>query len=88
MNAPPSIRIEMIRRSMRCFVLGLFGLLPIIGLPFAVMVLVENWRLKSRFGAAWNPAGRYLRMGCLCASWGAGLSSLAAVFLGLMAAAS
>jgi hypothetical protein len=83
---PPPLRVEIIERSLRCFILGLFSLLPVIGLPLAAVVLVENWRIKSRAGAAWNPAGRYLHWACRCACWGAGISSLAALVLGLMAA--
>jgi len=53
---PPLTKIEMIERSMRCFDLGLLGLIPVIGIPMAVMSLVQYWRVKRGQGALWNPA--------------------------------
>jgi hypothetical protein len=67
---PPMGKIEMIERSMRCFVLGLWGLLPVIGIPMALMSLLQNRRVKLGQGAMWNPAERYLFWGALCARIG------------------
>ena len=39
MNADAAAKIAMLRGSVRCFVLGLVGLLPFIGLPFAILAL-------------------------------------------------
>jgi hypothetical protein len=64
---PPLTKIEMIERSMRCFVLGLFGLLPVIGIPMALMALRESSRVKFGQGAMWNPANRYRVWGGFCA---------------------
>jgi hypothetical protein len=64
---PPLTKIEMIERSMKCFDLGLFGLLPVIGIPMAVMSLVHYRRVKLGRGAMWNPAERYLFWGSQCA---------------------
>jgi hypothetical protein len=64
---PPLTKIEMIERSIRCFDLGLLGLLPVIGIPMAVMSLVQYRRVKLGRGAMWNPAQRYLFWGGQCA---------------------
>jgi len=85
-NPPPMNRAELIDRSLRCFVLGLWSLLPIIGLPIAAFVLMQNWRIQRRSRGMWNPAERFLRWACICASLGAGLSSLAAIVIGMLAA--
>jgi hypothetical protein len=64
---PPLTKIEMIERSMSCFELGLLGLIPLIGIPMAVMSLVQYRRVKLGQGALWNPAERYLFWGGQCA---------------------
>jgi hypothetical protein len=66
----PLTKVEMIERSMSCFTLGLFGLLPVIGIPMAVMSLAQYRRVKLGRGAMWNPAQRYLFWGGLCARLG------------------
>lgn len=63
-------KIEMIERSLSCFRLGLVGLLPVIGIPWAMMALAQYGRVKRGRGAAWNPAQRYLFWGALCARMG------------------
>jgi hypothetical protein len=87
-GSPTPAKVQLIEGSMRCFVLGLVSLIPIIGLPLGAVVLALNFRLRSRHREVWNPAERYLKWGCICASWGAMLSSLAAIFIGLFAAIS
>jgi hypothetical protein len=57
----------MIERSMRCLDLGLLGLIPVIGIPMAVMSLAQYRRVKRGQGALWNPAHRYLYWGGQCA---------------------
>jgi hypothetical protein len=64
---PPLTKIEMIERSMKCFDLGLLGLIPVIGIPMAVMSMVQYRRVKLGQGAMWNPAQRYLFWGGQCA---------------------
>jgi hypothetical protein len=64
---PPLSKIEMIERSMRCFDLGLLGLIPLIGIPMAVMSMAQYRRVKRGQGALWNPAQRYLYWGGQCA---------------------
>jgi hypothetical protein len=69
----PITKIEMIERSLRCFVCGLLGLLPVIGIPIAVHALVQHMRVKRGQGAMWNPAYRYCFWGALCAEMGLAL---------------
>ena len=69
MNAPLT-KVEMIERSMRCFQLGLLGLLPVIGIPMAVRALRLHYRVKHSQTGEWNPAQRYLRWGGICARLG------------------
>jgi hypothetical protein len=81
MNAtPPRVRIEMIEGSLRCFTLGLLGLLPVIGLPMVIMALSQYRRVKQIRGDQWNPAGRYLRWGSICAGFAVVLLALEIVF--------
>jgi hypothetical protein len=56
-------RAETIERSLRCLVLGLLGLLPVIGLPMAVTAILEYGRVRLRKGPDWNPAQRHLSWG-------------------------
>jgi hypothetical protein len=73
----PYDKIHMIEGSLRCFAFGLLGLLPLIGIPFAVLA-IGNFRTvffsKSKL---WNPAERYLRVGLSCAAAGILLHLLA-----------
>ncbi len=73
-------RITVIRKSLTGFVCGLFGLLPVIGLPPAFYALVCWFSVKSRYGKQWNPAAAYLRCG-------AALGLLGLIGWGLLAAA-
>jgi hypothetical protein len=82
---PPLTKIEMIERSMRCFELGLFGLLPVIGIPLAVMSLFQSQRVKLGQGALWNPAQRYWFWGGVCARMGIALTLIIVAFIGIIA---
>jgi len=56
-------RISAINKSLTCFVYGIVGLLPVIGLFPAVHAL-SCWRKVRRgYGAQWNPAAAYLKGG-------------------------
>ncbi|MHB8523165.1 MAG: hypothetical protein ACYDH9_20765 [Limisphaerales bacterium] len=67
---PPLTKVRVIERSLRCFVLGLAGLVPVIGLPFSVMAIVEFGHVKQQPNSAWNPAARYLSAGLTLATLG------------------
>lgn len=53
--------IEAINKSLRAFVCGLFGLLPVIGLIPAIHALRCRYAVRKRFPDGWNPAARYLK---------------------------
>jgi hypothetical protein len=63
-------RVELIKKSLRCFVLGLLALLPILGLPMAVLALATIHSVTRRQGQEWNPAQQYLLWGRALAWWG------------------
>jgi hypothetical protein len=73
----PLSKVEMIERSMRCFTLGLLALLPMIGIPMAVMSLAQYRRVKHGQGT--------LFWGALCARAGLWPFLIAAVLLAVAA---
>jgi uncharacterized membrane protein len=81
-------KIEMIERSIKCFELGLWSLLPLIGIPFAVRAFAQARRVKSGQGAMWNPAERYLAAGTQLAAWALALTiGIIALFSNAIASA-
>jgi hypothetical protein len=52
-----------IRTSLRAFVFGMFGFIPIIGLVPGLYVLACWRRVHTEFGDDWNPAAPYLVAG-------------------------
>jgi len=74
-------RIEIIQRSLRCFWFGFFGLLPLLGIPLAVMSNAEYLRVRRGLGGEWNPARHYCIWGNICASCGLLLDFLIIVFI-------
>jgi len=81
-SRPPPTRVQTIERSLCCFVCGLFGLLPVIGLPFAVRAIADYYRVKRWQTPAWNPARSYLVWGVVCAD--AGLLLTLGLVLGIV----
>jgi hypothetical protein len=77
-------RATVIALSLRAFVCGIFGFLPIIGLVPAVCALTCWFRVRSGFHPEWNPAGRYLNLGAILG----GVGILAAFLTGLCIAIS
>jgi hypothetical protein len=67
---PTLTKMEMIECSLRCFMWGLPGLLPVIGVPMAVRALLQYRRVKFGQGDMWNPAHCYLFWGGVCARFG------------------
>ena len=67
MNADAIAKIQMIRGSHRCFAFGLLGLLPVIGLPFALAALWISGRVRVKEKKYWNVAKSYRRWGVVCA---------------------
>jgi hypothetical protein len=60
-------RIEAIERSLRCFTLGLLGLIPLLGIPAALVAHGEFRRVRRHYGRCWNPARKYLLLGIVFA---------------------
>jgi len=71
-------KAQVIERSLRCFACGLMGILPGIGVPFAVVALGNFLQVKLHMVPMWNPAERYLGIGALCAIAGIGLTVIIA----------
>lgn len=66
----PSAKIRMLKSSMRCFVFGLLGLIPLIGLPFALSALWISGRVRVKEKQLWNAARPYRTWGVVCAAVG------------------
>ena len=60
-------KIRMMKLSIRCFVDGLLGLIPVIGLPFALAALWISGRVRVEEKRFWNPARPYRILGVVCA---------------------
>ena len=58
MNAAGT-KIKMLENSLQCYVCGLLGLLPVIGLPFAVAALVIAGKVRAGQKKYWNAARSY-----------------------------
>ena len=70
MNADASAKIKMLNSSMRCFVFGMLGLIPLIGLPFALAALWISGRARVEEKQMWNAARPYRIGGVVCAAGG------------------
>jgi hypothetical protein len=70
MNNDAIAKIAMLNGSLRCFAFGLLGLLPVIGIPFAVMALWVAGRVRGYEKQYWNAAGPYRTLGVICAATG------------------
>ena len=77
MNADASAKIRMLNSSMRCFVFGLLGLIPVVGLPFALAALWISGRVRAKEKQMWNVARPYRVWGVVCAAGGT-------IFLGVI----
>ncbi len=70
MNSDAIAKIKMLKGSMRCFVFGLLGLVPILGLPFALATLWISGRIRVTEKQFWNAAKPYRVWGVVCAAIG------------------
>ena len=70
MNAATTAKIRMLNSSMRCFVFGMLGLIPLIGLPFALSALWISGRVRVKEKQMWNAARPYRVGGVVCAAGG------------------
>lgn len=67
----------MAENSIRCFLCGLAGLIPLLGVPCCIIAIVFYARTRRLSQGEWNPARRYLLAGLIFALTGI-LLSLAA----------
>jgi len=70
MNTDASAKIRMLNSSMRCFVFGMLGLIPLVGLPFAFAALWISGRARAKEKQMWNAARPYRIWGVVCAASG------------------
>jgi hypothetical protein len=70
MNNIPTAKIKMMNASTRCLVFGLMGLVPVIGLPFALAALWISGRVRLKEKLYWNAARPYRIWGVVCAALG------------------
>jgi hypothetical protein len=69
-------KVRVINWSLRCFRLGWFGLVPILGIVPAAAAIVCHGRARTEAGAEWNPAAKFLFWGAVLAWIGLALSAL------------
>ena len=67
----PADKIKMMKASLHCLILGLFALLPVIGLPFAIAAGWVSGRARAKEKYYWNPARPQRILGFACAVFGA-----------------
>ena len=67
----PATKIKMMQASLRCLVFGILGLLPVIGVPFALVGLAASYSARKYERYFWNPAKPQRIMGLICAAVGA-----------------
>ena len=77
----PATRAHLIERSLRCFRCAMLGLIPVLGIPFAVRAWVEYARLRRPPAGLWNPAARYLGWSTALASAGILLTLLVSLWI-------
>ena len=81
MNPSPATKVWMLRNSLRCFVFGLLGWIPLIGLPFAVAALVLAGKIRKGDRECWNAARAYRLWGGVFAAGGTIFWFILAVFI-------
>jgi uncharacterized membrane protein len=84
MKTAPTIaakKIRMMKASIRCLTFGLLGLVPIIGLPFALASAWTSGRVRKQEKELWNPARPQRILGMTCAVIGTFVWTLVDVFL-------
>jgi hypothetical protein len=69
--SPAMVKLKMMKASTRCLALGLFSLLPLIGVPFALAALWSSFSARRLERQLWNPAKPHRVIGLICASLGA-----------------
>jgi hypothetical protein len=77
-NQPSTINLRaiVIQLSLRAFVCGLIGVLPLIGLVPGLYALFCWARISRRYPGEWNPASGYLSWGTALAVLGMGITAV------------
>ncbi|HEV2318754.1 MAG TPA: hypothetical protein VGV18_03330 [Verrucomicrobiae bacterium] len=88
MKSDALAKIVMLKGSMRCFVFGLMGLVPFIGLPFAFVSLWLSGVVRQREKQYWNAAKPYRICGIIAAATGALVTVIIAALIGYSAVTS
>lgn len=84
---PAAQRVAVIEDSLRAYAWGWIGLVPLLGLPFAIAALRLAFRARRREFDVWNPSAGYR----VAAQWlgsvgtGVGLFILVALMLATVA---
>lgn len=83
-------KIAVIEGSLRCFVNGCVGMIPVVGVPFACVAIRAALNVRECRTNTWNPASRYLVAGWILAWTGLLLTTvtLAGVALNIVDSAS
>ncbi|HVU26370.1 MAG TPA: hypothetical protein VHG71_01375 [Verrucomicrobiae bacterium] len=81
MNADAIAKIKMLKGSLHCLAFGLLSLLPIIGLPFALVALWISGSVRRQEKRFWNAARPYRLCGVACAAISAILWSGILIFV-------
>jgi hypothetical protein len=77
----PAERIRLIEGSLRCFVFGCLSLLPVLGLVFGILAVLQAGLLPAQPPGDWNPGRRYALAG-YALGWLGGLISLGILLAG------
>lgn len=69
-------KIRVIKHSVGCQWLGVWSLLPVVGLAFAVATILRYRHVRAEVGSEWNPARKQLIRGAVFAWSGVLITSL------------
>lgn len=69
-------KVRVIERSLRCCAFGWLALIPIFGIPTGVLAILVYKQVRREVGQEWNPARKYLVVGCALAIVGLSCSLL------------
>jgi hypothetical protein len=81
MNTDAPDKIAMMQRSVQCFVFGLLGLLPVIGIPFAFAAIWVGGKVRASERQFWNAAKPYRVWGVVFAFLGLVSTLLVAAYI-------
>ena len=63
-------KVLALRAALRCFTCGLLALIPIIGVPFAIVAMIFQIKASGYAPDNWPVAHRYSRLGVFFAAVG------------------